>query len=122
MHELSIAQNVIGFLRKEAEANGYRLIESVGLRIGELSDVVPEALSFGFEALTKDTDLEKTQLHIQMVPVTAECRKCRARFKVNDHVFLCTACGHAGLRVVEGQEIEIDYIEIADDNPDGKGD
>ena len=48
MHELSIANAILDAVRKERERlNGARVIK-VGVRIGELAGVDPEALSFGF--------------------------------------------------------------------------
>jgi hypothetical protein len=58
MHELSIANAILDAVRKERELlNGARVIK-VGVRIGALAGVDPEALSFGFEVLVKDTDLD----------------------------------------------------------------
>ena len=48
MHELAIAQSVVEFLEKEQTRRGLAAIKAVGLRIGEMSDLVPEALEFGF--------------------------------------------------------------------------
>ena len=62
MHELSIANSILEAVRKERERlNGAR-VTKVGVRIGELAGVDPEALSFGFEVLVKDTDLEPLAL------------------------------------------------------------
>jgi hydrogenase nickel incorporation protein HypA/HybF len=51
MHELSIANSILEAVRAEAVRRpGVRLLK-VGLRVGELAGVEPEALSFCFDSL-----------------------------------------------------------------------
>ena len=57
MHEMSIAQSLAALLREEMEKAGARTLRSVRLEIGRMSAIVPDALSFGFQVVTADTDL-----------------------------------------------------------------
>ena len=50
MHELSIADAILDAVRVEAEKRPGAHVTKVGVRIGALSGVEPEALSFGFSA------------------------------------------------------------------------
>ncbi|UCG61124.1 MAG: hydrogenase maturation nickel metallochaperone HypA [Candidatus Zixiibacteriota bacterium] len=52
MHELAIANSIMNTVLTEADKQNLKSIIAVGLRIGALTDVVPEALEFGFGALT----------------------------------------------------------------------
>ncbi|RME31043.1 MAG: hydrogenase maturation nickel metallochaperone HypA, partial [Candidatus Zixiibacteriota bacterium] len=49
MHELSIAVNIMEAVQQQLPAADQARLKAIGLRIGELTDVVPEALTFGFE-------------------------------------------------------------------------
>ncbi len=51
MHELSIADSILGAVRTEAARRPGARVAKVGLRLGELSGVDRESLSFCFEAL-----------------------------------------------------------------------
>jgi len=112
MHELSIANSILEAVRKERERlNGTR-VTKVGVRIGELAGVDPDALSFGFEVLVKDTDLEPLALAIELVPRRHECSRCGHRFAVVDYRMDCPACGSTATRCVGGDELQLAYLEV----------
>ena len=112
MHELSIANSILESVRKERERlNGAR-VTRVGVRIGALAGVDPDALSFGFEVLVKGTDLEPLALAIEWTPRRHECPHCKHVFTVVDYQFNCPACGAAATRCIGGDELELAYLEV----------
>jgi len=112
MHELSIANSILEAVRKERERlNGAR-VTKVGVRIGELAGVDPEALSFGFEILVKDSGLEPLALDIESVPRRHECSHCRHVFTVVDYRVDCPACGSTETRCISGDELDLAYLEV----------
>jgi len=114
MHELSIANSILEAVRKErARLNGAR-VTKVGVRIGELAGVDPDALSFGFEVLVKDTDLEPLSLAIDSISRRHECPHCRHVFTVVDYQMDCPACGSTDTRCIGGDELELAYLEVED--------
>ena len=62
---MGIASSVIEAVRAEAARRPGARITKVGMRIGELSGVDRESLSFCYEALVKDTELESAVLAIE---------------------------------------------------------
>ena len=68
MHELAIAQSVLKSVQAEAERHPGASAVKVGVRIGEWSGVNPDALTFGFEALTKGTEWEQLMLEVEACP------------------------------------------------------
>jgi len=114
MHELSIANSILEAVRKERKRlNGARVIK-VGVRIGELAGVDPDALSFGFEVLVKNTDFEPLPLAIESVPRRHECPHCQRVFTVVDYRMDCPACGSTDTRCIGGDELELAYLEVED--------
>jgi hydrogenase nickel incorporation protein HypA/HybF len=112
MHELSIANAILDAVRKERERlKGARVI-TVGVRIGELAGVDPEALSFGFEVLVKDTDLEPLALEIESSLRRHACLHCKHAFTVVDYRVDCPACGSTETRCIGGDELELAYLEV----------
>ena len=112
MHELSIANAILDAVRKERELlNGARVIK-VGVRIGALAGVDPEALSFGFEVLVKDTDLDPLALEIVSTLRRHECQHCKHVFTVVDYQVDCPACGSTETRCIGGDELELAYLEV----------
>lgn len=110
MHELSIATEIISIAQKEMIEHRLNTLEEIGVVLGALSGVDPEALAFSFEAATKDTLLEKTCLHIEQVEVEARCRTCNREAEVERFVFICPHCGSRDLDITRGQELEIAYV------------
>ena len=112
MHELSIAQSVLEALRTEAGRRPGARVCKVGLRVGELAGLDPEALRFGFEVLVRETDLAGLQLEIEYCPRRQRCPQCRNEFVARDYEFTCPGCGTAGTDCIGGDELEIAYLEI----------
>jgi hydrogenase nickel incorporation protein HypA/HybF len=70
MHEAGLAQQVIDTCAVELRAHGGRYATCVGLRIGALAAVDPDALRFCFDALKPGTPLEPATLDIQWLAVS----------------------------------------------------
>ena len=70
MHELAIAESIIETALDLLKKRNADRITEIGLRIGRLSDVVPDALEFGFDACKRETPLADAKLSIEKIPVT----------------------------------------------------
>jgi hydrogenase nickel incorporation protein HypA/HybF len=117
MHELSIANSVLDAVRAEiARRPGPRLLK-VGLRVGELAGVDPEALSFGFQALVKGTEFEPATLEIESCPRRHRCRECGLEFTVRDYNTACPDCGASRTECISGDELELAYLELEEHEP-----
>lgn len=110
MHELSIATEIINIVEKEASRQNLTRVEEIGLKIGALTGVNPDALTFAFEASTGDTSLAGVVIKIEKIPVKGECRACGNAFEVQEFVFICPECGSSDLKINQGEELDIDYI------------
>jgi len=115
MHELAIAESIYRTVCEAMERNGYRSVSRIGLRIGALTDIVPDALTFGFAAIAKGTPLEATILEIESVPIRGECRDCGGKFTVEGFVFVCPHCHGRDIKMSQGDELDIAYFEVDDD-------
>jgi hydrogenase nickel incorporation protein HypA/HybF len=65
MHELSIAEELLNIITKKAQQVGIRKISRIDLRIGEFSGVLPDALVFAFEMLSRDTMSQGARIEIE---------------------------------------------------------
>ncbi|MDZ7363260.1 MAG: hydrogenase maturation nickel metallochaperone HypA [candidate division KSB1 bacterium] len=112
MHELSIASAIVDTVTQEIKRQNLPPVQTIVVRIGALSSVVPEALQFGFEAIIPDTLLANTKLQIEWTPVQGKCRVCNHEFTVEDFVFACPACQSGQIEVTRGDELEIAFLEV----------
>ncbi|UCD18409.1 MAG: hydrogenase maturation nickel metallochaperone HypA [Candidatus Zixiibacteriota bacterium] len=110
MHELQIANEIIDVVEREMSDRRLTRIEAIGISLGALSGVDPEALRFGFEAATADTHLAGVRLELEELPVRAVCRGCERRIEIETLVFICPYCGSGDLDVLQGQELDIVYL------------
>ena len=116
MHELGIAQSVLETVQAESAKRNAKPLK-VGLRVGELSAIDPDALRFSFEALTTETDLQGLELQIEVRPRRHRCADCGTEFAIKDFIFDCPQCGGNCSDCISGEELDLAYIELEEYEP-----
>ena len=112
MHEMGIACSVLAAVQAEAGRFPDKAIRKVGVRIGEMSALDPEALRFCFEAMTRDTELASLELGIEICPFRYRCRDCAHEFVVHNYECQCPQCASAKTECIGGDELELAYLEV----------
>lgn len=113
MHEVSLALSIVDSAVNICREDGYSCIESIRVRIGRASGVLPEALSFAFDIAKADTIAHDAKLVIDIVPVGGSCNGCGNDFEVDDgYVLNCPLCGSGLFRINKGYEMEITEMEV----------
>jgi hydrogenase nickel incorporation protein HypA/HybF len=114
MHELGIASSILEGVDAEVRRRpGVRPLK-VGVRVGELAGLDPDALRFAFDALTIDTPLAGLQLEIEHVAPRGRCRDCSHEYEVRNFELLCPGCGSLSADSISGDELEFSYLEVED--------
>ena len=108
MHELAIAESIVAAVLERTES---RPVSVVRLRVGRLSGVVPDALTFCFELATAGTTLDSAELQIEDQEGRARCRHCDREFSLDDPILLCT-CGSADVEVLTGRDLMVMSVEV----------
>ena len=114
MHELAIAQAILDRAKAASERNGGGRVTRIGLRIGEISGVEPDALSFGIEALSKDTAFEGLALEIERPRRKLRCSACAAEFEPDGFAVACPTCQGQSGECIAGGELDVTFIELED--------
>jgi len=114
MHEMGIAQNIYEHIINEIDDKKLPLIRTVKLKVGALTAIEPESLSFCFESIIMGTLLVDATLDIEIVPVKARCRQCFKEFEVRDYFFFCPYCQNVDVETIAGTDLTIQYLEIED--------
>ena len=109
MHELSVAGAVVDTALAHADG---RRVSAVAVRVGALRQVVGESLSFYFEIVARDTRCEGAELSLTHVATELGCRECGRRWSPEIPAFRCPDCSGADVEILAGEELEVDYIEI----------
>lgn len=115
MHEMSIIASVLAIVTDELEKNQAQKLLVVRVCHGSLSNVVPDALLFAFEAQTVDTPFAGARLELEEIPLVLKCCACQQEFSPEDGEALfapCPACGQPlGHSVVQGNELFVQHID-----------
>ena len=121
MHELGIAASVLQEAQQEAQRHPGTRLRKVKVRVGELSGVNPEALSFSFEVLVREAGLEPLGLEIETCPRRQRCPACQETFMVTEYDLRCPNCGTAETEFAGGDELELASLEMEDYEPSVPG-
>ncbi len=109
MHELSIATAVLNTALKHCDD---RRVTLVNVRVGRLRQVVAGSLEFYFEIVARNTVCEGAELELVEIEARLQCRDCERAWSPEIPAFRCPSCASAQVDVVAGEELEIDYIEV----------
>lgn len=116
MHEMSIVASILSIVEEEIAKNQATTLRVVRVCYGALSNVVPDALQFGFEAQTVGTSHEGACLELVKIPVILQCCACKKEFTPEEgqDIFTpCPDCGQPlGHTVKQGNELYVQNIEV----------
>jgi hydrogenase nickel incorporation protein HypA/HybF len=116
MHELSVTESILKIVLKHAQENKAEKVLTIGLKIGELSELVGECIQHYFDYLSKGTIAEGAVLEIERAPIIFDCTECKNTFQVSlsdTRDFTCPQCHGAKVTLVSGREFYIKDITIS---------
>ena len=113
MHELALAEGVLGICRDHAGRAGSDRVLSVRLEIGALSHVDPDALAFSFTAVARGTLAEGAELQIDRVPGRGWCHDCGHLVELSALGAPCPDCGGYKLQVSGGDDMRVKEMEVS---------
>jgi hydrogenase nickel incorporation protein HypA/HybF len=115
MHEMGIALQIIEIASSSIpEQYDDVQVETVNVRVGKLTAVIPESLRFCFNVASRDTRLAGARLEIAEVPIQAECQDCKNSLTIEGLPFVCDKCGSGHLEILTGRELVVASIQVAD--------
>lgn len=113
MHEMGIIASVLDSVRLSAQAANAQKVTCVRLRIGEMTQALPEALEFAFEALSEhDPLIGGATLEVEMIKPKSRCLECGFEFEHDRLHLFCPQCDSFATTLLAGRELSIDSIEV----------
>lgn len=113
MHEVSVALSLLDIVEEKCREGGFHSVESVRVRVGKASGILPEALSFAFEAVKKETIARKAKFIMDVVPLGGYCNGCQRKFESQEpYILECPLCSSSSFKINQGQELEIVEMEV----------
>jgi hydrogenase nickel incorporation protein HypA/HybF len=116
MHEMGIVSGILTASVETAARQNATRINEIHVRVGELTEIVDDALQFAFEALSPGTLAEGATLVVERVGGRSKCVECGTSFAHGRFDVECPECHSYFCELVGGRELEIESIDI--DLPD----
>jgi hydrogenase nickel incorporation protein HypA/HybF len=112
MHELSVCLSLLQQLESIARQHNAATVDQVYLKVGPLSGVEPELLRKAYPLAVAGTVAEKAELFIEYGEITVACTECGAESPAKPNRLLCGACGDFRTRLISGDEMILERIEL----------
>jgi len=112
MHELSLAMSVREIVEDAATKNGSKKVNEVNIIVGEFSSVSMDALEFAMEVARKGTVFENAKINIKSAKTILLCSQCSGQTVMEDYIFKCGRCGSTSVKIVSGDRMYVDSIDI----------
>lgn len=110
LHELGIVYEIVKTVENFVKENKLSKVEKIVLQVGELSTVVPKYLHECYPAAVHETDLESTELEIEILPGNAMCQKCQNVYNLVKSKGKCPKCKSKKYEILSGKEFLIKEI------------
>lgn len=112
MHELSICGSIADIALRRA---GERRVARIHLRIGQLRQVVPDTLSYCWQLVSADSELDGSVLDVETVQARIACRDCGRVGELGElPVFVCGNCHGVAVSVVAGEEFVLTALDVVE--------
>lgn len=117
MHELSVVYYVIKDVKAVAEENNIKKIDSVTLKIGEVSGVVPDYLTDFWEwARKKEPVVADAKLIIEPITAMTHCDDCGKDYETVKYAKICPHCKSENTFLLTGNEFIVKEIGVVDED------
>lgn len=88
-------------------------VQAVGLRVGTLSGVTPEALVGAWPIAVAGTAVAGARLELEVVPATVWCPACGSDQPIDEFFALtCPVCGTPTGTLTHGREFEVTWADL----------
>lgn len=112
MHEMSLMQGILDSVEKAARDAGATAVSEIRLSVGEMTEIVPDAMDFAFEAMSPGTLCEGAQLKVSMIAIRSRCTICDFEFEHDRYHWGCPECESLATELLAGRDMYIESIEV----------
>lgn len=117
MHEMSLMSEIIQLVSEDATARGFEKVNKIEVIVGDLSNVLPDALELAFMFFQRQQLRvigEDTILQIVREVAKARCQTCQYEFYPDYKIALCPKCELPNSLLVSGETFRVESYEGSD--------
>lgn len=112
MHELPITEGILKIALEEANRHKAQKVTAIRIKMGALSDLLPDCINSYFEILSKGTIAEDAVIMVEKLPLKARCNDCNTISEIEIRSFRCPNCSSQNMTIIQGNEFYIDSLEV----------
>ncbi|WP_147533689.1 hydrogenase maturation nickel metallochaperone HypA [Bacillus marasmi] len=110
MHEMSLMGDILNIIQDDADSKGVKILQKVELVVGEISNVLPDALRMAFEIFKEQNPHfidSSAILEIHIEAARAECVLCGSVYQPDQRIALCPKCQMPSGKVTSGEAFQV---------------
>ena len=112
MHELAVTKGLLKICLEEGEEYKVKKINKINIKVGELTDLVPDCISYYFNIVAKGTIAENTEINVERIPVEINCNECGYKGVIGKNNHICPKCNGMRYEITKGREFYLDTMEV----------
>lgn len=106
-----MAISVVELVEETARANDIARVTLVRMRVGRMAGVVPDSLTFCFDAASRGTLAEGARLEVTLVELVGRCAACGTESRLEPYHLVCPRCDSGAVSLLSGDELHVDELE-----------
>jgi hydrogenase nickel incorporation protein HypA/HybF len=115
MHELPVTQSILEISLRAAQAQNATRVTDIYLRIGQWATLVDDSVQFYWDTISEGTLAQGATLHFERIPTELLCLDCARLYQPVGGELLCPHCGSLRVQMRQGDEFQVDSIQIETD-------
>lgn len=112
MHELAVTESILKTALDAANKENAKTVTDVFLKIGSLSSIVDDSVSFYWDFISKDTICSQAKLHFERIPAKFLCLECNNEYSIEEVLSACPNCGSYKVKLISGDEFQLTSINV----------
>ena len=114
MHELSVCLALLREVERIAGENNAGRVTRIVVTVGPLSGVEADLLRNAYPLAVAGTIAEDAEFQIDVAAIVVKCTQCGAESSAKPNRLLCGECGDYRTKLVSGDEMVLQSLELDD--------
>ena len=114
MREIKALQSILTKALSEArQAN--KPVKKIQIALGEISELDSAFIQTYWSEISQGTLAERAQLEFRFINAEVQCMACFQKYHPLDRKIHCPYCGGYGAKILSGEELYLESIELDDE-------
>jgi hydrogenase nickel incorporation protein HypA/HybF len=112
VHELAVTESILKIALDYAEKEMAKSVTDIYLRIGQLSSIIDDSVTFYWQFVSKDTICQNATLHFDRIQARFLCKECKTEYSIENEFSPCPQCQSLNVTLIQGDDFQMESISI----------